>query len=190
MVWRLEGSLLGSAKEKVCECRAGSRDTRGAGGAGSIYCCAARLGSREAGKDKGAGCVSGAENIQLYALDIAAESYVMLTVRPGTRFGQAHRLVGLKRRLLFVEAGELRECDIGQTVTQRAGCLAVQNVQAVAGRNVGDICEIVGRLGFRSIVGSSERIVQPAHTQGVAELRGILMGLCLSAKQGKNIRTV
>ena len=59
------------------------------------------------------------------AAKVSAKADVVLLVNPGGGLRSGDRLVGLKVRLLLVDAGELVEGEVGQTVEQRV-CRAVR----------------------------------------------------------------
>jgi hypothetical protein len=107
--------LLRQTEQQVGERRAGGRSSaNGAAGAWLL--------GVETGEGIGAGEVAGiAKEVVMYAAKISAKAEVVLFVDPRALVRRGDRLVGLEVRLLLVDAGELVQGDVGQTLEQGVG---------------------------------------------------------------------
>ena len=116
-------------------------------------------------------------------VNVGSELEVLFFVDPRGSFSQFDGLVGLEVRLLFIDAGELVERDVRQTVEQRIGGQAVET--DLAGY-VGGVGEVVRRLRIAAVPDEVEVVGEVTLADGVAERERIIMALRFSAEAGED----
>src|SRR5580698_6099370 len=123
------------------------------------------------------------------AAEVAAKTDVVFMVYPGDRIAARDGLVGVKIRLLLVQAGELIECEAGQSIVERIGG-TVEDVESDLPGYVGRIGEIVAQLDVAAVPAGGEVVGDLAFADGIAKLKRILVHLLLAAKVGEDVQLI